>query len=121
MLLFWPCGWSIAFASSAGMWPDFWTLGLFCSGAFLMRGAGCTINDMWDKDIDAKVTRTLNRPLVSGAITHFDALVFLGAQLGLGCLVLLQLNWYSIVLGASSLGKIKCSLIVLSTINFTNL
>lgn len=70
-----------------------------------MRGAGCTINDMWDKDIDAKVERTKNRPLVSGELTHLDALVFLSAQLSVGLLVLLQLNWYSIVLGASSLGK----------------
>lgn len=69
-----------------------------------MRGAGCTINDMWDKDIDAKVERTKTRPLVSGEITQFDALVFLSAQLGVGLMVLLQLNWYSILLGACSLG-----------------
>lgn len=69
-----------------------------------MRGAGCTINDMWDRDIDSKVQRTKGRPLVSGELTPRDAFAFLGAQLGVGLLVLTQLNWYSIVLGASSLG-----------------
>uniref|UniRef100_A0A182MQZ9 4-hydroxybenzoate polyprenyltransferase n=1 Tax=Anopheles culicifacies TaxID=139723 RepID=A0A182MQZ9_9DIPT len=71
-----------------------------------MRGAGCTINDLWDRDIDAKVERTRNRPLVAGEITPFDAFVFLSGQLGVGLLVLLQLNWYSILLGASSLGLV---------------
>jgi 4-hydroxybenzoate polyprenyltransferase len=52
-----------------------------------------------------QVSRTKDRPLVSGALTQGDALVFLAGQLGLGLAVLLQLNWYSIVLGASSLGK----------------
>lgn len=71
-----------------------------------MRGAGCTINDMWDRDIDAKVARTKSRPLVAGELTQMDAWVFLGAQLAVGLLVLLELNWYSIVLGASSLGLV---------------
>lgn len=79
-------------------------LAVFGAGAFVMRGAGCTINDMWDRSIDAKVHRTKSRPLVSGELTPKDAFVFLGAQLGVGLLVLTQLNWYSIVLGASSLG-----------------
>lgn len=104
-LLFWPCGWSIALSAAPGALPDLQYLFLFGLGAFIMRGAGCTINDMWDKDIDAKVERTKTRPLVSGEITQFDALVFLSAQLGIGLLVLLQLNWYSILLGASSLGE----------------
>jgi 4-hydroxybenzoate polyprenyltransferase len=81
-------------------------LALFGTGAFIMRGAGCTINDMWDRDIDGKVERTKNRPLVAGEITQFDALVFLAAQLGLGLSVLLQMNWYTILLGASSMGLV---------------
>ncbi|XP_053673974.1 4-hydroxybenzoate polyprenyltransferase, mitochondrial [Anopheles nili] len=105
-LLFWPCGWGIALSAPAGCWPDPVMLGLFGVGAFIMRGAGCTINDLWDRDIDAKVARTRNRPLVAGEITPFDALVFLSGQLGVGLLVLLQLNWYSILLGASSLGLV---------------
>lgn len=105
-LLFWPCGWSIALSAPAGCWPDLWTLTLFGAGAFIMRGAGCTINDMWDRDIDGKVARTRNRPLVAGELTSADAWFFLGAQLGVGLLILLELNWYSIVLGASSLGLV---------------
>lgn len=104
-LLFWPCGWSIALSAAPGAWPDSFMLGVFVTGAFIMRGAGCTINDMWDKNIDTKVERTKNRPLACGEISHLDALVFLSAQLGIGLLVLLQLNLYSIILGASSLGK----------------
>uniref|UniRef100_A0A1B6DUU6 4-hydroxybenzoate polyprenyltransferase, mitochondrial n=1 Tax=Clastoptera arizonana TaxID=38151 RepID=A0A1B6DUU6_9HEMI len=105
-LLFWPCGWGIGMAASPGCLPDLQLLALFGLGAFLMRGAGCTINDMWDKDIDGKVARTKDRPLVSGQLSQWDALVFLSGQLGLGLLVLLQLNWFSILLGASSLGLV---------------
>ncbi|KAH8311464.1 hypothetical protein KR044_006480, partial [Drosophila immigrans] len=105
-LLFWPCGWSIALSAEAGCWPDLTMLGLFATGALIMRGAGCTINDLWDRDIDAKVERTRNRPLASGQISQFDAIVFLSAQLSLGLLVLVQLNWQSILLGASSLGLV---------------
>ncbi|XP_055632183.1 4-hydroxybenzoate polyprenyltransferase, mitochondrial [Toxorhynchites rutilus septentrionalis] len=105
-LLFWPCGWSIALCAPAGCWPDPVMLALFGMGAFIMRGAGCTINDMWDKDIDAKVVRTKGRPLVAGELSQLDAWVFLSTQLGVGLLILLQLNWYSIVLGASSLGLV---------------
>ena len=105
-LLFWPCGWSIGLATPAGSLPDLRLLALFGTGAFLMRGAGCTINDMWDRDIDNKVERTRDRPLTSGQVSMFDALVFLGGQLGLGLLVLLELNWYSVILGASSMGLV---------------
>uniref|UniRef100_A0A6M2DY20 4-hydroxybenzoate polyprenyltransferase, mitochondrial n=1 Tax=Xenopsylla cheopis TaxID=163159 RepID=A0A6M2DY20_XENCH len=105
-LLYWPCAWSICLSSPAGCLPDLRMLSLFAIGAFIMRGAGCTINDMWDKDIDGKVERTRARPLVSGEIDPFDAFIFLTGQLGLGCAVLLQLNMYSVLLGASSLGLV---------------
>lgn len=105
-LLFWPCSWSIALSAPAGCLPDLSMLALFGAGAVIMRGAGCTINDMWDKDIDAKVQRTSNRPLVTKELTHLDAWFFLGAQLGFGLLILLELNWNSILLGASSLGLV---------------
>ena len=81
-------------------------LAMFGAGALIMRGAGCTINDMWDKDIDSKVQRTSTRPLVTKELTMLDAWFFLGAQLGTGLLILLQLNWNSILLGASSLGLV---------------
>lgn len=105
-LLFWPCAWSIALSANAGCWPDFHMLALFATGALVMRGAGCTINDLWDRDIDKKVERTRNRPLASGEISTFDAIVFLSAQLSLGLLVLVQLNLESIMLGACSLGLV---------------
>ncbi|KAG5678444.1 hypothetical protein PVAND_008117 [Polypedilum vanderplanki] len=106
LLLYWPCSWSIAVAAQPGCIPDLYMLALFASGAIIMRGAGCTINDMWDKNIDAKVQRTSTRPLVTGEMTHLDAWFFLGAQLGLGLLILLELNWNAILLGASSLGLV---------------
>ncbi|XP_026325346.1 4-hydroxybenzoate polyprenyltransferase, mitochondrial isoform X2 [Hyposmocoma kahamanoa] len=105
-LLYWPCSWSIALASIPGNvspLQSIYMAGLFFTGAVLMRGAGCTINDLWDKDIDAQVERTKERPLVSGAITKKQAVAFLGAQLTLALGVLLQLNCYSVLLGASSM------------------
>ncbi|XP_066149264.1 4-hydroxybenzoate polyprenyltransferase, mitochondrial [Euwallacea fornicatus] len=105
-LLFWPCGWGIASAATPGCLPDLYLLALFGTGAVIMRGAGCTINDMWDRDIDAKVVRTKDRPLVTGVVSMKQALMFLGAQLSMGLAVLMQLNWYSLALGASSLGLI---------------
>lgn len=105
-LLFWPCGWGIASAAAPGCFPDPYMLALFGTGAVIMRGAGCTINDMWDRDIDSQVKRTVDRPLVNGDVTLKQAWVFLAAQLSLGLSVLLQLNWYSVFLGASSLGLV---------------
>ncbi|CAK1554308.1 unnamed protein product [Leptosia nina] len=105
-LLYFPGTWSIALASIEGnvdLYTSLNTAALFLAGAGLMRGAGCTINDLWDKDIDKQVERTANRPLVSGAITDRQAVGFLALQLSLALGVLLQLNCYSIVLGASSM------------------
>lgn len=64
-LLFWPCGWSIALAAPAGALPDLLMLALFGTGAFIMRGAGCTINDMWDQDIDKLVKFFVTTFLIS--------------------------------------------------------
>jgi 4-hydroxybenzoate polyprenyltransferase len=61
----------------------------------LMRGAGCTINDLWDRDIDKQVERTRSRPLAAGTVTPAAALVFLAAQLSLSLGILLQLNTYT--------------------------
>lgn len=105
-LLFWPCGWGIASAAAPGCFPDPYMLVLFGTGALVMRGAGCTINDMWDRDIDAKVERTKDRPLVNGDVSLKRAFMFLGGQLSVGLIILLQLNWYSVFLGASSLGLV---------------
>ncbi|EIE27322.1 4-hydroxybenzoate polyprenyl transferase [Coccomyxa subellipsoidea C-169] len=105
-LLAWPCFWSIALAAPSGALPDAKLLALFGAGALLLRGAGCTVNDLWDRDLDAKVERTKSRPLAAGTITPFQAVGFLGAQLLLGLAILVQLNPYSILLGASSLGLV---------------
>ncbi|XP_031374259.1 4-hydroxybenzoate polyprenyltransferase, mitochondrial [Punica granatum] len=102
-LLAWPCMWSITLAGSPGSLPDFNMLTLFGCGALLLRGAGCTINDLLDRDIDIKVERTKSRPVASGVLTPFQGLCFLGFQLLLGLGILLQLNNYSRILGASSL------------------
>uniref|UniRef100_A0A7M4F440 4-hydroxybenzoate polyprenyltransferase, mitochondrial n=2 Tax=Crocodylus porosus TaxID=8502 RepID=A0A7M4F440_CROPO len=105
-LLYLPCTWSIGLAAEPGCFPDWYMLSLFGAGAVLMRGAGCTINDMWDQEYDKKVTRTASRPIASGDISAFQALVFLGGQLSLALCVLLCLNYYSIGLGAASLSLV---------------
>ncbi|KAK3819663.1 MAG: 4-hydroxybenzoate polyprenyl transferase [Benniella sp.] len=108
-LLFWPCAWGITMASYGAHLPltsTLYMIGLFGTGAIIMRGAGCTINDLWDRDIDKKVERTKVRPLASGVITPSQAIAFLGLQLGAGLAVLTQLNLYSILLGASSLSLV---------------
>ena len=105
-LLFWPCGWAACLATPAGQLPDLQLIALFGLGSFMMRGAGCTINDMWDRNIDRLVDRTRDRPITSGQVGMFDALVYTGVQLSLGLLVLLQLNWYSVLLGAASMGLV---------------
>ncbi|CAN1812302.1 4-hydroxybenzoate polyprenyltransferase, mitochondrial [Linum perenne] len=97
-LLAWPCMWSISLAASPGHLPDFKMMTLFGCGAFLLRGAGCTVNDLLDRDIDTKVERTRLRPIASGLLTPFQGLCFLGSQLLLGLGILLQLNDYRFVL-----------------------
>ncbi|KAF9506573.1 hypothetical protein BS47DRAFT_1305101 [Hydnum rufescens UP504] len=109
LLLYYPCVWSILMGSHALALPPQETLsyiGLFGVGAFVMRSAGCTINDLWDRDLDKVVERTRERPLANGSITAPQAIIALTAQLSVGLAVLLQLNWYSIALGASSLAVV---------------
>lgn len=102
-LLLNPCWWAIAMASSAGgKWPPLWMMAAVAVGALAMRGAGCTINDLFDRDFDAKVARTATRPLPSGEITVPQALAFLGLLLAVGLAVLLQFNWLAIALGFGS-------------------
>ncbi|KAM8866357.1 4-hydroxybenzoate polyprenyltransferase, mitochondrial isoform 1-T1 [Synchiropus picturatus] len=105
-LLYLPCTWSIALAADPGCLPDVGMLTLFGTGALVMRGAGCTINDMWDKEFDKKVSRTANRPIAAGEVSRMQAFVFLGGQLSLALGVLLCLNFYSIALGATSLSLV---------------
>ena len=105
-LLLLPCWWSIALAAPAGGWPDLWLMALFGVGAVVMRGAGCTLNDILDRHLDAKVERTKVRPIPSGQVTVRQAIGFLVAQLLLGFVILLQLNLFAIFLGAASLALV---------------
>ena len=103
-LLYAPCAWSITMAAQyTNAHPNVWltNLALFAVGAFVMRSAGCVINDMWDAKIDAKVERTKSRPIASGAVSYGQATTLLGLQLSTALAILLQLNTYSIVLGLS--------------------
>lgn len=105
-LLLLPCWWSIALATMPGHWPSLWLLVIFAIGAIVMRGAGCTINDMADRDIDGKVARTAVRPLASGALSLRQAWQFLGLQLLIGLVVLLSLPGTAIWLGLASLSLV---------------
>jgi 4-hydroxybenzoate polyprenyltransferase len=101
-LLLLPGLWAFALAAP-GWGTGLWLTLLFALGATVMRGAGCVVNDIWDRDLDRRVTRTAGRPLASGAVSTRQAVVFLGLLLLLGLLVLLQLNWLSVMLGVVSL------------------
>lgn len=113
-LLLLPCWWGLTLA-----WADFYTNGtgphpalpfppgpfllLFAVGTFAMRGAGCTWNDITDRDFDGKVARTALRPIPAGDVSVRQAYIFIALQLIVGLLVLLQFNWTTIVIGACSL------------------
>jgi 4-hydroxybenzoate polyprenyltransferase len=103
-LLLFPGWWGIALASRG--WPSLWLLLLFALGAVVMRGAGCTLNDIADRDYDGRVARTRHRPLPSGAVKVREALWFMAAQLAVGAAVLLSLNRASLWLGVAVLGLI---------------
>ncbi len=87
-LLFWPCAWGVALAPGALAW---WLVPLFLLGAFAMRGAGCTVNDLVDRRLDGHVARTATRPLPSGRVTVVQALGFVAAQCLVGLFVLVFL------------------------------
>ncbi len=103
-LLLFPAWWGIALATPG--WPGPALLALFAIGAVVMRGAGCTLNDIADRDIDGKVARTRMRPLPSGRVTVKRAILFMLAQLAVGAAVLLSLNRASVILGIAVLGLI---------------
>jgi 4-hydroxybenzoate polyprenyl transferase len=104
-LLLWPCCWSTALAQPVSGMEHASLLALFGVGALTMRGAGCTINDLWDRDIDQAVPRTQQRPLAAGDVTTNQAIQFLGLQLATGCAVLVSLphTWYCFQWGVASL------------------
>jgi 4-hydroxybenzoate polyprenyltransferase len=107
-LLFLPCVFGSAIGAAFegrgfGLPRDIVLIALFAIGSIVMRGAGCTYNDIVDREIDAAVARTQGRPIPSGAVSVKAALVFLVVQCAIGLGILLQLNRFSIMLGAASL------------------
>ncbi len=107
-LLLIPCWWGVALAGLSdgfSRW-DLWLAVSSALGAFLMRGAGCTWNDIADREIDASVARTRSRPLPSGAVTVRGALVWMAVQAALSALILFTYNWLAIGLGVASLALV---------------
>jgi 4-hydroxybenzoate polyprenyltransferase len=104
-LLLLPCWWAMLLAQIANgdCWPNLWYGLLFLIGAIVMRGAGCTLNDIADRDFDGRVERTKSRPIPSGQVSLAGAVVFLIMQALAGLIVLLQFNRFTILLGAASL------------------
>lgn len=107
-LLLFPCWWGQLLAEHAaghGL-PNVWHLGLFFVGAFVMRGAGCTYNDIVDREYDARVARTASRPIPSGRVSVGAALLFAIVLCLVGLAVLLQFNTFTVWLGIASLGLV---------------
>ncbi len=100
-LLAFPCFWSVSLAarSQGDAYPDPWLLLLFAIGALVMRGAGCTYNDLIDRDLDAQVARTRGRPLPSGQVSPRAAIIFMLVLCLIGFAVLLSFNGATIWLG----------------------
>ncbi len=103
-LLLWPCLWSTALAVEGGFSVYHAYLGLlFAIGALAMRGAGCTYNDIVDRDFDGQVDRTRSRPIPAGEVSLKQAWIFLVLQSLVGLVVLLQLDVFAIMVGLGSL------------------
>ncbi|MEM6304606.1 MAG: 4-hydroxybenzoate octaprenyltransferase [Pseudomonadota bacterium] len=105
-LLLLPCWWGLALAmvyDQSPRWEDAWIF-IGCGlGAFLMRGAGCTWNDITDRDFDGRVARTASRPIPSGQVTVRQALIWMVAQALLAACILFTFNWAAVSLGVLSL------------------
>jgi 4-hydroxybenzoate polyprenyltransferase len=104
-LLLMPCWWSAALAAGIAhdLTPLPLNIALFFVGAFVMRGAGCTWNDITDRDLDAMVERTRSRPIPAGQVSVKQAFVFLAVQALIGLAVLLQFNRFAVLTGIASL------------------
>lgn len=104
-LLLLPCWWGLALAAmeDGWRWGDLWIAGGCALGAFLMRGAGCTWNDITDRDFDASVARTRSRPIPSGQVTVKGAIAWMFIQMGLSAVILFTFNRTAIALGFASI------------------
>ncbi len=100
-LLLWPTYWALWIASDG--WPNLHLLIVFSLGVFIMRSAGCVINDFADRKIDGKVERTKNRPLVSGLMTSKEAINLFGLLIGMALGLVLTLSWTTIYLSVVAL------------------
>ena len=105
MLLFWPCSWGLALSYyyNQDFYQFIYFLLLFFLGSVLMRSAGCIFNDIIDKDIDAKVSRTKNRPLASGKIGVKRSFFYVVLLCLIAFVVLIQFNLFTIFLGLASM------------------
>ena len=103
-LLLWPGLWSVALAADG--WPDIRRLARCAAGALAMRSAGCVYNDIVDREFDARVARTRERPIASGAIGVKTAIAFLALLLAGGLAILLQFNLFAVLLGVASLALV---------------
>jgi 4-hydroxybenzoate polyprenyltransferase len=103
-LLLMPCWWSVGLAGMrVEQFPSLWHIVLFFIGAFAMRGAGCTWNDLVDRNLDGLVERTRSRPIPSGQVTVAEATAFMLLQALAGFLVLIQFNRFTVITGLCSL------------------
>ncbi|HZL39912.1 MAG TPA: 4-hydroxybenzoate octaprenyltransferase [Pseudolabrys sp.] len=103
-LLLMPCWWSVGLAGMrTETFPSLWHIALFFIGAFAMRGAGCTWNDLVDRNLDGLVERTRSRPIPSGQVSAAQATAFMVAQALVGFLVLIQFNRFTVFAGLTSL------------------
>ena len=105
MLLFWPCAWglTLAYDFSTNLNIYFFYLLLFFLGSVLMRSAGCIVNDILDKEFDAKVFRTKDRPIASGKVSIKLGIFYSLLLCFLALLVLLNFNYFTIILALGSM------------------
>jgi len=101
-LLLWPTYWALWIASDG--WPNLHLLIVFSLGVFIMRSAGCVINDYADRKIDGQVERTKNRPLVNGMMTSSEAINLFGVLIGMALGLVLTLSWPTIYLSVVAVG-----------------
>ena len=100
-LLLWPTYWALWIASDG--WPNFHLLIVFSLGVFVMRSAGCVINDIADMKVDGQVERTRNRPLITGLISKDEAISLFGVLIGIALGLVLTLSWPTIYLSIIAL------------------
>lgn len=100
-LLLLPCWWGLALASNRI--PDLWLMFVFAVGSIIMRGAGCVVNDLYDRDLDRQVERTATRPLASGEVKPWQAIILIILLLLIGLGVLMLLKRPAVLIGLASL------------------